>query len=264
MRKTTRYFSVFDGQDRIMLRVNQPLAHMHIHIYLDNQYLTTVVNRQTFILNKRHFPKGSHFLMLSGEVHDYGRSQYVQERYVIRVTSHTRPSELGRQDFRAGDILVASDNASGIPSGYIGHSALVINQERILESVSRTESISIDPVSTFFDGRERYAHFRPVDPEMGEQAVQWGLEYHKAYQENLEKGINKPKFSFTPSKDMTETWDTIYCSKLIWLCYYYGADYEFEVKGLWFSPQNLDDELSRDPNFETIHKHPEHSFYIEL
>ncbi|MCD8510515.1 MAG: hypothetical protein LRY73_12015 [Bacillus sp. (in: Bacteria)] len=171
--------------------------------------------------------------------------------YPIDIEKRPSSTNLRYQTFKTGDILVASDNKKGIPDGYMGHAAIMVDNERVLESDYQEDSIAINPISKFWKDHEWYALYRPVNEEMGRLAVQWGLSYHEQYQAKVKKGVHKPVFSFLPSK-LTDLWTTIYCTKLVWLCYYHGANYKFSHEGLWLSPYQLDSQLKKDKNFNLI------------
>lgn len=280
-----------------------PFNYIHIYID-NVCIKTVRADTSEIRLNKFKLPCGTHLFTIVGEFHPFHVPRQIHEQFKIDVeknkdlqkkmnrnveqtdvsdgesTSYTGQEEtnhsteqwewgeatpsLREVDYRPGDILVASDNAFGIPQGYIGHASLVVDETSILESVNVTESIQVNDLASFFDSHEWYAHYRPKNEQMGRDVVEWGLSYYEKYQQNLEEGDNRPRFSFRPTKNMKELWDTIYCSKLVWLCYYYGADYEFNKRGLWFSPQNLNDELEADDNFMLVEKHPDHTFKINL
>jgi uncharacterized protein YycO len=169
-----------------------------------------------------------------------------------------------RGNFEPGDILVASDNVNGLDPGYMGHSALIIDGGSLLESVTSNPSIRRASIDQFLDDHKLYTHYRPKSQELGQKAVDFGLEYLKKYEENISNGIQEPLFDIYGFDPLEELWSTIYCSKLIWLCYYHGADYKFENDYLWFAPEDLDTVLSQDDNFELIYKHPDFNFHINV
>ncbi|QOR68842.1 hypothetical protein IM538_06680 [Cytobacillus suaedae] len=166
-------------------------------------------------------------------------------------------------NYRAGDILVACDNLSGLPFGYMGHSALLVDDSNIVEAVVTNPIIRKVPVESFFEDHKLYAHFRPKNKEMGEKAAKYALNYLETFNENKEKGIAKPIFLFSIKSPLKDEWTYIYCSKLIWLSYYYGADYKFPNDHLWFAPEDLYTNLKDNPDFEVMYIHPEFVFYID-
>ncbi|MDQ0255807.1 uncharacterized protein YycO [Evansella vedderi] len=253
-------FNVYSNRPYIIIRP-KPNTFSYIHVFLDELKLKTFGTDDDIYLRKDKLPKGAHILRLIGE---NKITQYEEETfYSIDVAREKLVREPQKHDYKTGDIIVASDNKKGIPDGYMGHSALIIDEKYMLESDYSADSIAINSINSFFKDHEWYALYRPLDEKMGQQAVEWGLSYYEKYQENLKKGINRPVFSFIPSS-MKDLWNAIYCSKLIWVCYYYGANYKFEHDGLWFSPQNLDEQLKKDKNFTLIYEHPDHSFKIKF
>ncbi len=95
---------------------------------------------------------------------------------------------------------------------------------------------------------------------MGREAAGYALDYLAGYERNLQSGIEKPVFSFDLSSPLDDPWTKIYCSKLVWLCYHFGADYTFPNDHLWFSPEDLYRVLSQDPLFAEVYRHPEFQF----
>ncbi|MDG5788439.1 hypothetical protein QA612_13200 [Evansella sp. AB-P1] len=258
------YFEVYDVQDLLFIRTNSYINFSYIKVFIDDQELSFRRQKNEVVIPKKSLTGGTHLLNIKGKCIFHSQEHIVEEGYSFTVDKERENTQERQHDFKCGDIIVASDNKKGIPDGYMGHSALVIDDSRILESNNRVESISITPISHFYDDHQWYALFRPKNDKLGYEAVKWGLSYHKKYKEKLEKGVNRPKFSFLPSKDLKDLWTTIYCSKLIWLCYFFGANHPFKQQGLWFSPQNLNDELKNDDQFKLIYKHPKHSFKIKL
>ena len=260
---TKKYFKVYETEDYIQIVALQNHGFTYLHVYIDDQYVFTYRDCQEVNIPKRCIPKGAHFLHLNG-ILSFENMPFFQS-YMIEIEKRTDQFVTKRsQDFQPGDILIACDNVMSVPTGYVGHSALVIDREDILESVMRFPSISIDTIDSFFKDHTLYAHYRPKNPEHGKAAVEWGLDYYRKYIKNVNKEIYKPKFTFVPSIRPKDIWDTIYCSKLIWFCYYYGANYEIKYRGPWISPRNLDEVLTKDPNFKLIYKHPDFSFKINV
>lgn len=218
-----------------------------------------------FNLDKGRLHSGSHLLHVIGQYDSFGVIKQVQENFIIQVPKKYNTSTRDREaEFKPGDILVACDNVNGLPPGYMGHSVIVVDENNLIESVTLYPSIREDTIAQFVEAHPLHAHYRPKSAELGLRAAQYAKEYLAEYNENLKQGIEKPKFSFWPTDQLDDLWGTIYCSKLIWLCYYYGADYYFEPEGLWFSPQNLYEVLESDDNFELLYKHPEFNFNIAL
>jgi hypothetical protein len=166
------------------------------------------------------------------------------------------------RDYQQGDILVASDNIKQELSGYMGHSALVVDPEYLVEATGGHPAIEKDSIQQFLEKHPIHAHFRPKDKEMGKMAANFATAYYEKYKDNISKDIKKPVFSFQLSQELDDIWEFIYCSKLIWVSYHYGAEYTFENDHLWFSPEDLFHILSEDENFEIVYKHPEVKFLI--
>lgn len=257
------YFNVFEGKQQLVIQLVPSLSFSGIKIFIDGQAVTPLVRGKTLILPTRKLPGGTHLLQIAGVINYFGCLYPVEETYHFTIQKRGLPHARG-VNYKPGDILVASDNSKGVPPGYIGHAAILINKEQILESDIGQESIAVNPVAKFFEEHDWYAHYRPKDEAMGIAAVDWGLKYYRKYKKNIAKGKSIPVFSYIPASKFKDTQTTIYCSKLVWFCYYYGAGYEFERRGIWFPPQKLDDELKKDGNFELVYKHPDHSYKIKL
>jgi hypothetical protein len=164
---------------------------------------------------------------------------------------------------RAGDILTACDNELNVPSGYLGHSAMAIHDNVLIESVMLFPHIQLCSIDDFVRVHPKHAIYRPISPQLGEAAARYALWYMQAYQSNLQQGYNIPSFSFSPQFPLDDPWASIYCSKLIWLSYYYGAGYFLPNDHFLFSPEDLDTLLKRDPNFILLYKHPEFEFLVD-
>ncbi|SFL68017.1 hypothetical protein SAMN04487943_10370 [Gracilibacillus orientalis] len=167
------------------------------------------------------------------------------------------------RNYQAGDILVASDNLKSELTGYMGHSALVINENELIESPGLGPAIIRSSIKQFLDKHPVHAQFRPVQSEVGEKVAQYAIEYYQKYKLNVEKGIHKPTFSFDLSQELDDPWDKIYCSKLVWICYHFGANYTFENDHLWFSPEDLYHQLLENQDFELVYQHQNVKFLID-
>ncbi|MFC4402671.1 hypothetical protein [Gracilibacillus xinjiangensis] len=166
------------------------------------------------------------------------------------------------RDYQPGDILVASDNVKKELSGYVGHSALVVDGEHLVEASGGHPAIVKDTIQQFRVKHPIHAQFRPKNKEIGEKAAAFAIEYYLKYKENLSNNVKKPVFSFQLSQDLEDIWEYIYCSKLVWVSYHYGAGYTFENDFLWFSPEDLYTLLSDNDDFEVVYKHPDVKFII--
>ncbi|MDQ0351449.1 hypothetical protein J2R98_001263 [Alkalibacillus filiformis] len=168
-------------------------------------------------------------------------------------------------DFKPGDILVASDNFGDVfPPGYIGHSAIVIDEYRIAESVTSHPQVRKAPIDNFLSVHTQVMHARPKDPSVGMAAAEYAKEYVEAYDTNLKQGNSVPEFSFSTRVPLNDPNDAIYCSKLVWLSYYYGADVEFQNNFYLFAPVDLKANIEMDDRFDVMYQHPEFDFKINL
>ncbi|PLS18772.1 hypothetical protein CVD28_05155 [Bacillus sp. M6-12] len=159
-------------------------------------------------------------------------------------------------------MLVASDNVNGFPPGYMGHSAIVVDDSHVVEAIIIRPYIKKDTIEQFTAAHPLYAHYRPKSDEMGKGAANFALSYFAAFQDNAAKGKKNPVFSFTAKTPLDDLWESIYCSKLIWLSYYYGGHYKFYNDYFLFSPEDLETGLSQDENFTLIYKHHDFAFHL--
>ncbi|MBE4909620.1 hypothetical protein IMZ08_16325 [Bacillus luteolus] len=253
-----QYFNVYRDERKIKIdKKDDQVNLMNISIFLDNQHMGHMSFIDSIIINSRN--NFNHKLLIQADVMIDGYIKRIYETYDI---GDLRFSERETY-FRAGDILVACDNLNGLPYGYMGHSAMVVDESSIVEGVVTNPIIRKVPVENFFNNHKLFAHFRPKNKEMGEKAAKYALNYLETFNENKEKGIAKPIFLFTLNTPLEDEWNYIYCSKLIWLSYYYGADYEFPNDHLWFAPEDLYTNLKDNPDFEVMYIHPDFVFYID-
>jgi hypothetical protein len=165
--------------------------------------------------------------------------------------------------YMPGDILTACDNELNIAAGYLGHAAIVIDSSFIMESVIAFPHIQIVSIDNFLHIHPKHAHYRPRDPALGSAAVAFAMAYFQTARRNYSQGIYIPKFSFSDAIPLEDMWGSIYCSKLIWLSYKYGANYELHNDHYLFSPEDIDRALRDDMNFQLLYKHPEFLFLID-
>lgn len=177
------------------------------------------------------------------------------------ATELTKQREIG---YRAGDILIGSDNLYGLLNGYTGHSAIVVDDKMIIEAVMTEPIVRMFPIEDFIADHPIYAHYRPISKDVGERAAFYALSYLKKFEENKKAGIDKPVFNFTINTPLHDEWTYIYCSKLVWLSYYFGAKYEFSNDHLWFAPDDIFTNIKDNPDFELIYIHPDFKFHIDL
>jgi len=165
--------------------------------------------------------------------------------------------------YKAGDILTACDNELNVPTGYLGHSAIVVDEERIVEAVITYPYVQVARIEDFLRVHPKHAHYRPIAPELGQAAAKYAIWYYQQSNHNKSMGVVVPPFSFSNQIPLQDPWTSIYCSKLVWLSYYYGAGYPFYNDYYLFTPEDLDTVLSKDPNFRLMYKHPEFLFLID-
>ncbi|KAB8137616.1 hypothetical protein F9U64_08865 [Gracilibacillus oryzae] len=165
-------------------------------------------------------------------------------------------------DYQPGDILVASDNIKEELSGYMGHSALVVDNENVIEATGGHPAIVKDTIRQFKQKHPIHAQLRPKNKDVGQKAAEFAIEYLSKYKENLSKDLKKPVFSFQLSQELEDLWEYTYCSKLIWACYHYGAGYTFKNDHLWFSPEDLYNQLIDNKDFELVYQHPDVKFLL--
>jgi uncharacterized protein YycO len=165
--------------------------------------------------------------------------------------------------FQPGDILVTCDNMNKLPRGYVGHAAIVVAPGHVVEATAKMPQIRVTPIISFLRVHPHHVQYRPKSAEAGQRAAYCALDYVARYYRYLQQGIRQPVYSLLPSHPLEDPWRAIYCSKLVWLCYYYGAGYRFENDFLLFSPEDLDTRLSQDSHFALIYKHPSFSFKLD-
>ncbi len=168
-----------------------------------------------------------------------------------------------RIQYRAGDILTACDNELNVPTGYLGHAAMAIDDQYLIEAVISYPYIQIAPISSFEQLHPKHAVYRPVSPELGKAAVTFAIHYLRMSNDYKSRGMNVPPFSFSSLIPLDDLWSSIYCSKLVWLSYRYGTGYAFYNDYFLFTPEDLDKTLGRDPNFTLLYKHPEFQFFVD-
>lgn len=164
--------------------------------------------------------------------------------------------------FQAGDILTASDNEMVIPPGYMGHAAIVVSDKYAIEAVTTVPHIRVVPIQEYRETHPRHAIFRPKNAEMGQKAAQWAIQYYRFSEANRAKGYLYPPFSFSLQVPLADPYTATYCSKLVWLSYYYGAGYPIPNDYFLFTPEDISTSLSKDPNFVRVYKHPQFQFLI--
>jgi hypothetical protein len=227
------------------------LESSHVRIYVDYQQVRQWERNNGVIL-----------LPITTE-HEVVTIVHFETNYIYREDYLIRKSKTLRdREFMPGDILVASDNVKEELSGYMGHSAIVVDGQYLVEASGGHPAISKDTIQQFLTKHPIHAQFRPKEVAIGKKTADFANSYHKKYMDNLKNDIKKPVFSFQLSQDLDNIWEYIYCSKLVWACYHYGADVTFENDHLWFSPEDLHEQLVNHELFETVYTHPNVKFLI--
>ncbi|MRH44249.1 hypothetical protein GH741_16520 [Aquibacillus halophilus] len=247
-----RNFSVEQYEDWIRIRQISNIPFNYYAIYLDHQLAANFYRGDTFYLHTSNRASPSHLIIAAYNL-DRGFPTAVGEQY-----------SLGTRDrnFKPGDILVASDNLNETMTGYIGHSALVIDKDNLIESPGGHPAIRKDTIQQFLDKHPVHAQFRPRSKKNGKAAVEYATNYLKKYKDNLDQGIEEPVFSYNLSQSIEDPWEHIYCSKLIWLSYFHGASYKLDNDYLWYSPEDLYTNLLASVDFELIYEHEDVEFII--
>ncbi|MEW9053481.1 MAG: hypothetical protein AB2392_20140 [Neobacillus sp.] len=251
------YFKVFLTGNTITITIkNKRLSVNKLSVMIDHYYLGSLALSDTIVLNTRGYQPKT--VSIQAEFFMNGQLYPINELHYVKALA------VRETEYKAGDLLIACDNVNGLPFGYMGHGAMAIDDKHAIESIPFDPIVRIIPIKSFTSDHPKHAHFRPVSEKMGQNATKYALDYLKVYEENKKKGIDKPSFYFTLSTPLTDEWTYIYCTKLIWLSYYYGAGYEFKNDHLWFSPEDVYSNCINNPDFELIYQHPNFKFIIDL
>jgi hypothetical protein len=165
--------------------------------------------------------------------------------------------------YRAGDILTACDNELDVPDGILGHSAIVVNQTHMIEAVIVKPYLRKMRIRNFTTNHKLRAVYRPKNPELGKAAAAYAISYLKQSKDYKQLGLQLPPFSFSPQLPLHDPWSSIYCSKLVWLCYHYGAKHSLPNDYLLFTPEDLDSYLRKDSQFKRLYRHPKFKFIVD-
>ncbi|MFD2638817.1 hypothetical protein [Piscibacillus salipiscarius] len=223
----------------------------YIKVYLGGDLVGTFHPISDFHLrNPDHKPVKVALIFADGDKHE------------TVILGGKKRQQIHRQNFLPGDILIASDNFGDFPPpGYMGHSALVLNNREIIEATTSMPQIRQSTIREFVDIHPKYMHLRCLDQNVANEAVAFAYEYLQMYHNNLQKGTDVPTFSLTPLVPLDDPYNSIYCSKLVWLCYYYGAGVDLNNDYFLFSPEDLST-LENSEYFNVIFKHPEFEFKL--
>ncbi|MEQ6391175.1 hypothetical protein RZN22_17970 [Bacillaceae bacterium S4-13-58] len=254
-----RHFDISCTDHHIVVRkiVRNPI--FNIRIYAGHQLIAHLISFEQIVFYKELFRMDQIFIQ--GDVYTSQGIFPIKESFILDDFMRVPAKDVS---YKPGDLLIASDNQNGLPAGYMGHSAMVVDEEHAIDSVASSPIVRKIPISHFLESHPQHAHYRPKSEEMGQKAVNYALNYLKKFKENKENGIDKPKFYFSLQTPLKDEWTYIYCSKLIWLSYYYGADYEFPNDHLWFAPEDIYNAVKENPNFEKVSIHPEFGFNIDI
>lgn len=256
------HFNVIIRNNNVIISLmNKNLRIHNISITIDNNYVGTMsfVHSISLQLDKT-VPNQ---VMIQADIVSNSHLYRVHEIYTLRQVAKNQ-SFKRETTYKKGDILVGCDNMNGLPYGYMGHAALVVDEETIIESTPLNPIVRRIPIHHFTNDHPIHAHYRPKNPDMGEKAGNYAIHYLKQFEENKKQGIDKPIFQFSLNTPLEDEWTYIYCSKLVWLSYHYGANYDFINDHLWFAPEDLYSNLNDNPDFELIYKHPNFVFYIDV
>ncbi|WP_318505770.1 hypothetical protein [Bacillus sp. T3] len=252
-----QFFSVVINKDSMTIKIkNKNVRVNRMAIFIDQYYVGSISLIDTIVLNTSGYHPNT--VQIQAEVIVNGQLDKLNETHLVKPQSFREPQN------KAGDILIACDNVNGLPYGYMGHGAMAINDTLAIESLPFDPIVRIITIESFKKDHPIHAQFRPVSEEMGQNAAKYALYYLDVYQKNKKKGINKPTFYFTLKTPLKDEWTYIYCTKLIWLSYYYGAGYEFKNDHLWFSPEDVYSNCIDNPDFKVIYIHPNFTFHLDL
>ncbi|UFT99116.1 hypothetical protein KO561_18350 [Radiobacillus kanasensis] len=256
-----KHFHVVQDGLQLSIKKVSDLPLHHYGVYMDYQLIASFHNGQNFYLDVSWLQPGEHHLMIVGYRLGAMDPMPIAEQYTLSVVGARNLSDVER-NFRAGDILVASDNVNEAITGYVGHSAIVVDDHNLIESPGGYPAIRKATIQQFLEKHPVHAQFRPNSKEKGLEAVQYAEQYLDEYKQNIKDGKDKPTFSFMAVQDLEDPWEYIYCSKLVWLSYANGANYKFNNDYLWFSPEDLYNNLLDNQDFKTIYRHGKIDFKL--
>ncbi len=165
--------------------------------------------------------------------------------------------------YRAGDILVACDNEMFLPDGIMGHSAIAVSEAQMVESTLADPNMRLAPIVHFERKHRLRAVYRPKNALWGERAAQYARWYLAQSEMYRRVGQDRPPFSLSLFRRLDDPWSSVYCSKLVWLCYHYGAGYTFDNDHFLFTPEDLDTLLRKDRNFLRKYRHRKFKFLVD-
>ncbi|WP_078547583.1 C40 family peptidase [Litchfieldia alkalitelluris] len=229
----------------------------NVSFYIDHYYLGNLSYLEGLTLKLPYYKARN--LYIKADVLSNGYFYSMSEQHDILQIKNLREQDLLDVDYMAGDILVACDNVSGLPFGYMGHAAIVVDSKHIVEALPSRPIVRKTPISSFTENHPNHAVIRPRSSELGEKASEYALDYLEQFQ----NGEKTPEFNFTLKESLTEG-EFIYCSKFVWMSYFHGAGYEIPNDHLWFAPEDLYTKTKENDNFEVVAIHPEFEFKVDL
>lgn len=253
-----RYFETSYTEQHLVIRKNKDVPIFNIKIYSGYHLVAQLISFEQIKINRNYLTINQ--IIIQGDLYTTHGILPIQEIFhrndLLRV-----PDDI---TYQPGDLLIASDNQNGLPSGYMGHSAIVVDENHAIDSVASSPIVRKIPISYFLENHPQHAHYRPKSEKTGQNAADYALNYLQKFNENKKKDVEKPTFYFSLETPLKDEWTYIYCSKLIWLSYYYGADYEFKNDYLWFAPEDIYTAVKDNPDFDKIYIHPDFGFNIDI
>lgn len=253
--KMEKHFSVEQMKNVIKIKDKSNVTFNSYSIFLNHQLVANYYKGNVFYIQ---LPKGQKLdhLLVVGHCYNNGTVIPVGEQFVGFNNNRQR-------DFKPGDVLVASDNLNEAWTGYMGHSAIVVDENNLVEAPGGHPAIRKASIQQFLDKHPKHAQFRPKSKDLGESAASYAREYVASYQQKLADGNKKPVFSMKLTQSLKDPWEYIYCSKLVWLSYFHGADYELQNDYLWYSPEDLYKDLKGNDKFKKVYEHEEVDFHLD-
>lgn len=259
-----QFFSCTYDHERLIVQKKIPITLLSVTIWIDDQIVSQATDTNKVTLHRRDYDAGKHHLRIVSTYFLDGQVVANSDYYVFYGLDALEASRETTRSFRSGDLLIGCDNTFGIPHGYLGHTAIVIDEDSLVEAVAFFPAIRVDTIDQFLKEHPNHAQYRSKNVSIGKAAADWALNYHKTYRENIKNGIYRPLFSAVASVPLEDPWGSVYCSKLLWLSYYYGANIAFENDFGIFAPEDFERCLANNPDFECVYKHPLYEFKIDL
>ncbi|MEX2104291.1 MAG: hypothetical protein WD907_03035 [Bacilli bacterium] len=258
-------FNVQQNNNWLIIEDRSLITYYSVAFILNGNQVGAFYKQPVFYLNLANINSGLHELIIMvNSIHHPFFFSILQQQIIYKKNEMVEWNRQPDRSFQAGDILVASDNIGGLPPGYMGHSAIVVDPEHMVEAPGSNITIRKEKITQFLRYHPIHAHYRPVSSELGAKAAHYAVELYKQYKHSIENGTNQLQFSLWTIQALNDPMRYIYCSKLVWLSYFYGANYEFPNDYLWFAPEDLEEVLSEDDQFKLMYKHPEFGFKINV